>query len=74
MLNAWAVGSVISLAAIAVLYHSYSIKGQFFPTCVHLLKSNLSVTVPNFSICAPYTVLGSCGIYPVSFLGSGRHC
>lgn len=45
MLNVGLVGAALGACTALALYSAYSLKQQFYPTCIHLLKSPLSVAV-----------------------------
>jgi hypothetical protein len=52
MLNIGLLGIISSAATAFVIYNAYTIKQQqFYPTCIYLMKSNVSMLVVNILSC-----------------------
>lgn len=45
MLNLYTFGLGLGLLTAGTVYHAYRLHQQFFPACVHLLRSSLSLVV-----------------------------
>lgn len=64
------VGLLLSLLTTGTIYHAYMLKKQFFPTCVYLLSSSLSMLV---MVCfAIYSMVLLANLLKVILFGSLR--